>query len=559
VINVRSHGAVGDGVTDDLPAFNAAKAAARAAGNYYISVPLGNYYLSASYMIDCSGGIPVFLIGEPGANLTTDKDIALVTIDTSAGRIDGLQLRDLTFIQTGIRSVTDGLTNFGSPVVASVMANFTSQDVGREITGGGIPDNTYIGQVNSPTQIQLSSSDSSNVPVNATATCRSVTDGRTFSDNPQVTSATANFVSQDIGLPITGDGIPANTYIGVVTDPHTIQLRSPDLFVPVNATKTASGVALSFGRDLSISNAHGTGLLLTEATPTGNPFNDCHFLNLHFYGQTYCVRNTRSIAQAEANMNACVFNGISAWNAGLKYPKYIFKFDYGGGGTGNMYLNTTGLASVFCFSFGGTGGVQNVGDIIIMGFHLFGSRPAAGGFEFIGGTNAVSQPNYNNQVQIMGGQVDNNSISLKAANMNEFEFYANWGGGNQAFLTTCARFTLNRDFSLNAHQAPCVVMTACTSYTLIGRNGLITLGDQLLAPAVTLNRANRTIDFSQVIGNAVFVGPTVGAYFNNNLSTLNNLFILDDGTIGMPRIPTSDPHVFGRIWRNGTALMFSTG
>jgi hypothetical protein len=73
------------------------------------------------------------------------------------------------------RSVTDGVTTSASPTVTSATAAFTTADVGRGITGAGIPAATFVGAINSATSIGLSSSATTNTPVNATATATGVT------------------------------------------------------------------------------------------------------------------------------------------------------------------------------------------------------------------------------------------------------------------------------------------------------------------------------------------------------------------------------------------------
>ena len=80
-----------------------------------------------------------------------------------------------SFVKLVGGSVTDGVTTSGSPTVTSATAGFVPGDVGRPISGTGIPASSYIGVVNSATSIGLSSSPTSNVPVNATATATGIT------------------------------------------------------------------------------------------------------------------------------------------------------------------------------------------------------------------------------------------------------------------------------------------------------------------------------------------------------------------------------------------------
>lgn len=61
-------------------------------------------------------------------------------------------------------------TNGSSTIQATVGTPFTAQDVGKIITGMGIPSATYIGSYTDSTHVTLSSSATANVPVNANLT-----------------------------------------------------------------------------------------------------------------------------------------------------------------------------------------------------------------------------------------------------------------------------------------------------------------------------------------------------------------------------------------------------
>ena len=50
--NVRAFGAVGDGVTDDAAAFQAAATACRNAGGGVVFIPKGSYYIKAPTLLD---------------------------------------------------------------------------------------------------------------------------------------------------------------------------------------------------------------------------------------------------------------------------------------------------------------------------------------------------------------------------------------------------------------------------------------------------------------------------------------------------------------------------
>lgn len=93
-------------------------------------------------------------------------------IACKAGEIATLGLDLVARRETQYRTVTDGVTTNGSPTVTSATAAWDESDLGTPISGGttGIPAGSFIGVINSATSIALSSSPTTNTPVNATAT-----------------------------------------------------------------------------------------------------------------------------------------------------------------------------------------------------------------------------------------------------------------------------------------------------------------------------------------------------------------------------------------------------
>jgi len=75
------------------------------------------------------------------------------------------------------------------------------------------------------------------------ATATVVTDGATTNTDTTVTSATAAFTSDDVGVGVSGSGIPAGTRIASVTSATEVELDQA-------ATATATGVTLTFERHL---------------------------------------------------------------------------------------------------------------------------------------------------------------------------------------------------------------------------------------------------------------------------------------------------------------------
>lgn len=85
----------------------------------------------------------------------------------------------------------------------------------------------------------------------ADASSRGASDGVT-NGTATVTSATAAFVAGDVGKPITGTNIPANTYIGIVNSGTSIGLSSsPTSNVPVSATGSTTAV-ITIGAPFSV-------------------------------------------------------------------------------------------------------------------------------------------------------------------------------------------------------------------------------------------------------------------------------------------------------------------
>lgn len=98
--------------------------------------------------------------------------------------------------------------------------------------------------------------------INSATASRSVTDGVTNSTTT-VTSATATFLSSDLGKAIVGAGIPAGAYITVIGS-------STSVTISVAATASASSVALTIGA-AGVSTAVFNGVILIDPT-SGTPF-----------------------------------------------------------------------------------------------------------------------------------------------------------------------------------------------------------------------------------------------------------------------------------------------
>lgn len=138
----------------------------------------------------------------------------------------------LSIENANARSVDDA-TGTAPDLLNSVQANFTAADVGLSVSGTGIPGNTTILAIISPSQAQLSAAFTLTNPTVSiggsllTSTARQIT-GATTTSAVRINSAAAGWTASDVGLKVTGTcnqltastaddtTIPANTYITAV-------------------------------------------------------------------------------------------------------------------------------------------------------------------------------------------------------------------------------------------------------------------------------------------------------------------------------------------------------
>ena len=153
---------------------------------------------------------------------------------------DTVQVRAFVALDSS-RTVTDGATNSNTTVTSNT-AQFTSADIGKEISGGTIPAGAKISSLTNPFTAVISSAASgtaTGVTLRIGRQARSVADG-VLNATTTVTSATAVFTSGDVGRCIQGGTIPASTTIASVTNATTVVLSAA-------ATGSASGVTLNIG------------------------------------------------------------------------------------------------------------------------------------------------------------------------------------------------------------------------------------------------------------------------------------------------------------------------
>jgi hypothetical protein len=149
------------------------------------------------------------------------------------------------------RSVKDASWSNGGTSVTSPTANFVdgsgiTSDVGRSISGTGIQAGTVISAVNSATNVTISQAATAagaaaTIGIAGTArnsTHRLVMD-LSISTN-KVWSPTADFDTTDIGLPVKGTGVPANSYIASVQS-------ATNATISLSATTPAANIVAQIG------------------------------------------------------------------------------------------------------------------------------------------------------------------------------------------------------------------------------------------------------------------------------------------------------------------------
>jgi hypothetical protein len=208
-------------------------------------------------------------------------------------------------------TVAGGVTTVGSQTVTSTssLAHFNAAtDINDTISGLGIPADSFIIAVNSPTSVTLNTNAAAShtgdtLTINNTSTravidgtstsgsktitsgTRTVFNGVTTSGSTTITSATVHFAATDVGATVTDTDVPVNDKIASVTNLTTAVLTTAATATGTknltikdlgNANFTAADVgATATGTDIplydtiaSVTNAT-TAVLTTAATATG--------------------------------------------------------------------------------------------------------------------------------------------------------------------------------------------------------------------------------------------------------------------------------------------------
>jgi hypothetical protein len=148
--------------------------------------------------------------------------------------------------------LADGVTTIGSATVTSATGHFNAAtDLNHTVAGpttifgpSPIPANAFIIAVNSPTSVTLNhNATASKTAVSLTisnSSTRGVADGVTTNASTIISSATANFVSADVGRIVTGTNLPGYDTIASVTSPTIAVLTTA-------ATATGTAQSLTIG------------------------------------------------------------------------------------------------------------------------------------------------------------------------------------------------------------------------------------------------------------------------------------------------------------------------
>lgn len=169
--------------------------------------------------------------------------------DVTCGGSIGLELFDrdtgmLLKHMFGGSSMADGAF---SP--ADLTGNGLTVQVGRPDTNNGtVRPYTYAGGKVASWEVGLVSGEIVTLGLDLVArheiSHRTVADGVTTNSSPNITSATAAFIQNDVGKPISGTNIPAGTTIASVTS-------STAAVMSANATGTGSGLSFVIGLALT--------------------------------------------------------------------------------------------------------------------------------------------------------------------------------------------------------------------------------------------------------------------------------------------------------------------
>jgi hypothetical protein len=164
------------------------------------------------------------------------------------------------------RSISGTVTTNGSPVITS--ANVLAGEIGRPISGTGIPAGSYVGLGSVPgTSIRLSSNPAVQTDVNATA------DGTGISVNIGTISsvATASFVDVDLSMQVTAPSVPASGQLLVHVTGYVTYTTLGQYLWQLRKAPSGVLVAQTVLKETLYSGQIATDILVQNLTPSYQP------------------------------------------------------------------------------------------------------------------------------------------------------------------------------------------------------------------------------------------------------------------------------------------------
>lgn len=219
-------------------------------------------------------GIPV------GSFIKTFTNAGSVTIawTTVAPPVAGT-LKTFLVENSTARRLLDATTTLGSFAMHSMKGNLKPSDVGKSIAGDNIQHATTIATVNvnamdfTISKTAIATGAAQEVAIGETSvssTTRQITDGVFATAPNRITSATANYTADDIGLPVTGLGITAGAWISAVT-PTVATITGAVLVAGVGKTVVIGVPTVTAPADGDTASALGAELELNPVYVSSDP------------------------------------------------------------------------------------------------------------------------------------------------------------------------------------------------------------------------------------------------------------------------------------------------
>lgn len=451
-VDVRDYGAKGDGVSDDLAAFQAADAAA--AGKTLLVSP-GSYYLSGSLTIDNPVQFEGTLVMPSAARLICVRNFDLDSYTSAfGGELAGFKkaLQALFYTSDNVELDLSGRrVELDAPIDVAALAGLTDFNQRRVMRNGQL--------------VAIAASAWNTTTVTATATYSTAAAGKL--------SSVANIATIPVGARVSGTGVGREVY---VTSKTSTQLTLSQPLFGGSATRSYTFERYQYMLDFSgftnlakfeivgvemVANGYCSCILLA---PTGDSFRlaDSVLNKPKDRGITSTGRGCQNL-----NLNRCDF--ISNEMDQLSQNRVSIVF--------NVNANDTKIRQNRANRFGTFGVLAGAGHMFV-GNHFFGGDDATLGVRKAG--LVLTQPN--SKVLITGNYIDNCSIELS----NEYD--------NDPSLTDSYTFggiTMTGNIFMSSDTAPSfrwlVVSPKGAGHAL---NGLSVTGNAFRAVSTPVDRVD---------------------------------------------------------------------